>query len=65
MKVYISVDIEGVAGIYASLGRFLSSPYVRRLGCCPECSRLTIAPEDSAYSCCSCEGRDEAAGGSG
>ena len=64
-KAFLFANIEGVAGIYASLGRFLSSPYVRRLGRCPACRQLYIAPDDTGCSCCSCEGQIEAADGSG
>lgn len=64
-KPFLFANIEGVAGIYASLARFLSSPYVRRLGRCPACCGFYVAPDDSGFSCCSGEGRDEAAGGSG
>ena len=37
---------------YASLARFLSSEYVGRLGRCPHCHNLFVAPSDHKYIYC-------------
>ncbi len=51
-KPFLFANIEGVAGMYASLGRFLASVFVRRLDRCRLCHGLFIAPDDGGYGCC-------------
>jgi len=51
-KPFLFANIEGVAGMYASLGRFLASPSVHRLGRCSICKGLFLAPDEERFVCC-------------
>ena len=47
---FLFANIEGVAGMYASLGRFLASPSVHRLSRCGTCHGLFLAPHEGPSS---------------
>lgn len=51
-KPFLLGNLEGVAGAYASLGRFLTSRYVVRLKRCQKCKRLFIAPTEEPWTHC-------------
>ena len=51
-KPFLFANIEDVVGMYASLGGFLASAFVRRLGRCRFCHGLFVIPDDGAYECC-------------
>ncbi len=51
-RPFLFANIQGVAGMYASLGRFLSGAFVGRLGRCHYCNGLFLAPDDSRHTYC-------------
>jgi hypothetical protein len=51
-RPFLFANITGIPGMYASLGRFLSSPYALRLGRCRSCKGLFVAPDDGPYETC-------------
>ena len=51
-RPFLFANIEGIAGMYASLARFLSGAFVRRLGRCLYCNGLFLAPDDSRHVYC-------------
>ncbi len=58
-KPFLFANVEGIAGMYSSLARFLSSPFIRRLGCCQACNALYLAPDDEDYEHCANTDRQE------
>ena len=51
-KPFLFGNLEGVAGAYASLGRFLTCRYVGRLKRCTNCRGIFIAPDDPGPATC-------------
>ena len=51
-KPFLFANIEGVVGKYASLGRFLASSSIHRLGRCDVCQGLFLAPGKEPFVCC-------------
>jgi len=51
-KPFLLGNLEGVAGAYTSLGRFLTCRYVARLKRCQGCGGIFIAPTDDPCTCC-------------
>ena len=58
-KPFLFANVEGIAGMYASLARFLSGPFVRRLGRCQACNALYLTPDDEEYVHCANTDRQE------
>ncbi len=51
-RPFLVANIEGIPGMYASLGRRLSGPFVLRLGRCRSRKGLFVAPDDAIYETC-------------